>query len=84
MQVAVSYVAELRDVFNNFDQDRSGAITLVNVSNMIERSGYIPRYDKLTEMFQQADLDGEHLITQPMLLKIMLMALCDISSNTCL
>lgn len=45
-------------MFNNFDMDHDGSISLEEVRGIMKRLGRTPDEKKLTEMFHNADLDG--------------------------
>jgi Ca2+-binding EF-hand superfamily protein len=51
-------VKEFQDVFNTFDMDKDGSISLEEVRGIMKRLGRTPDEAKLTEMFHNADLDG--------------------------
>lgn len=52
----------MRDVFNAFDQDKDGTISLEEVRGIMRRLGRTPDEERLTEMFNQADLDGQSVL----------------------
>ena len=54
---------ELRLVFDTFDKDKDGEISIAEVTSVVIAMGQQPNHDRIQALFKQVDLDGKCICT---------------------
>jgi calmodulin len=58
-QISKDRIAELKEAFDLFDEDRGGSISIEELSYVFRSIGYNPSIDELREMLKDDDRDDE-------------------------